>query len=69
MPNIILSPPTFFVVMIELDLPFGKGCCGRPRLLRWDIGEKLGMGERLDFGRINGLARVVWLYSSGRCFL
>jgi hypothetical protein len=65
--NITLTPPIFSAAMIDMVLPFRKGCCGLSRLLRWDICEKYVVGGRLDFVRTNGLDYAVLLPSSGKC--
>jgi hypothetical protein len=64
MMNIKLTPPTFFVVTIELATLFGRVLCGLLRQPRWDIDEKLVMVEKLDFGRISGLGVLAILHQS-----
>jgi hypothetical protein len=55
----------YFIVLTGIPPPFRKGCCGQLELLKWDLDGSIEMGEGLDFGKINGLTRVVWLSSFG----
>jgi hypothetical protein len=61
----IIHPLIFFAVLIEIVLPFKKGFYRPLRQLKWDTNGKLGMGQGLNFEKINGLAHVVWPFNSG----
>jgi hypothetical protein len=53
--------PIYFVVLTEIPLPFEKGCRGQLELQKWALDGSMEMGGGSSFGKINGLARVVWL--------
>jgi hypothetical protein len=42
-------------VTLEIAPPFEKGFVGLLKLQKWAIGDRLGMGRALGFGKTSGL--------------